>query len=636
MLSIVTVACGTSDELTPRGEVITGPDDGLPAQCNPLRSAGVCLLPFPSSAFLDADAASETGSRMHLTAEAMPQALSGGPLDPTRLNQADGFSPTSELLAYFPERIDPASLPSITEPSTSLSPSSATVLVDMTTGELVAHFSEPDGQAAGEDDRQALIMRPTTRLATGHRYAAAVTRSIRTLDGAVPASPVGFQAALDDPDSTLGRTMSDVIAALEAAGVPKSALVLAWDFVTASDASLTRTMRAMQERTLELTPATGLGYVITSVETDFSEHTLTRVRGTFKVPKFLSETDNAIAETGLLYDGDGLPEPEGTYDAPFTLLVPRQAAEGPVSLALFGHGFLGSAEGELGDAGGSYLQDFGDEQGFALIGTNWTGLSMYEGVSSAGSQATAVALQDMNKFSYISDRLQQSIVNAMVLARTARAIVVDPKIGVSSIDASRVDYYGISLGGVMGSALMGWSPDLARGVLNVGGAGWTTLTQRSTNWSLFKLIVDGGYRDRIDQQVLLDVLQTYFDPIDGLTVAPSMLDKKQILLQMAVNDDSVPNPATTILARTMSLPLLDDSPIDIFQLTRAKGPLSSALTVWDTHQEAPPLTNVPNPISKDNTAHDQNRRLPKVRAQIEHFLKQGEVLSTCDGVCDPD
>jgi hypothetical protein len=560
----------------------------------------------------------------------------GAPFDPTRLNRADGFSPSSELLAYFPERIDPASLPTISDPGASLSPTSATVLVDMKTGALVAHFSEPDAQAMGEDDRQALILRPTTRLAAGRRYAVAVTRSIRTLDGKVPTSPAGFLATLGDPSSKIGQATSEAVAALGAAGVAEDELVLAWDFVTASDASLTRTMRVLQERTLALTPPTGLGYAITSVETDFSEHTLTRVQGTFEVPRFLTETDKTIAETGLRFDADGQPAAEGTYSAPFTLLVPRRAADGPVSLALFGHGFLGSAEGELGGAAGSYLQDFGDEQGFALIGTDWSGLSTYEGVSSAGSQATAVALQDMNKFSFISDRLQQSIVNAMVLARTARAIVEDPKIGVDTIDSTRVDYYGISLGGVMGSALMGWSPDLGRGVLNVGGAGWTTLVQRSTNWALFKLIVDGGYRDKLDQQILLDVLQTHFDPIDGLTVAPSVLAKKQILLQMAVNDDSVPNPATTLLARTMGLPLLDDAPIDIFQLTRTKGPLPSALTVWDTHQNPPPLTNLPNPVLAGNTAHDQNRRLPGVRAQIEHFLKQGEVRSTCDGVCDPD
>ena len=75
----------------------------------------------------------------------------------------------------------------------------------------------------------------------------------------------------------------------------------------------------------------------------------------------------------------------------------------------------------------------------------------------------------------------------------------------------------------MGSVLMGFSPDLERGVLNVGAAGWTTMFQRSLNWSLFKLFVDGAYRDKLDQQILLQTMQAHLDPVDGLSIAQHML-----------------------------------------------------------------------------------------------------------------
>ena len=86
--------------------------------------------------------------------------------------------------------------------------------------------------------------------------------------------------------------------------------------------------------------------------------------GTFKAPQFLSSTDVKVAATHLVLDAQGLPVASGSYDAPFTLILPRYATSAPkgsLRLLVIGHGFLGSAENEIGDATtGSYLQDFAD------------------------------------------------------------------------------------------------------------------------------------------------------------------------------------------------------------------------------------------------------------------------------------
>ena len=357
----------------------------------------------------------------------------GVAFDPTRMNGADGFSPSAEILAYFPERLDPASLPPIDHPEKSLDPTSATVIVDMQTGTLVAHFSEVDAQVLRDDDRQSLILRPMVRLANARRYAVAVTKSVRTLAGGAPASPPGWSAiaagtATDATAMKQAARMPDIFAALAKAGVTKDNVLLAWDFVTASDASLVRTMRPMRDSTLAQIGDAGLGYTITSVENNFSMHSLMRVRGTFKVPQFISQTDVSVAAATLTLDAKGAPMQMGTYDAPFTLIIPRSVSKGKVNLLVYGHGFLGSGEGELGDASGSYTQEFSDDHGFALIATDWTGFSQYEGIDPSGSGAASLALQDINHVPWITDRLQQAIVNAMTLARTARnAIIKDPK-----------------------------------------------------------------------------------------------------------------------------------------------------------------------------------------------------------------
>src|SRR5262249_23625753 len=161
------------------------------------------------------------------------------------------------------------------------------------------------------------------------------------------------------------------------------------------------------------------------------------------------------------------------------------------------------------------------------------------------------------------------------------------------------------LGGVMGSSLMNWSPDMARGVLNVEGAGWSNLIQRSLNWSIFSLVVNGAYPDKLDQQILIDILQAHLDPVDGMSVAPGLLaiPGKQLLMQMAVNDFQVPNLATEVHARTLGIPLLSDTALTIKGLSIQKGPLPSALTVWDLHEEVPPPGNVAPPYDMMNSVH---------------------------------
>jgi len=92
---------------------------------------------------------------------------------------------------------------------------------------------------------------------------------------------------------------------------------------------------------------------------------------------------------------------------------------------------------------------------------------------------------------------------------------------------------------------------------------------------------------------------------------------------------------TAMLARTMGLSLLDDSPVAIAGLPTASAPLESALTVWDTGQGPPPVTNEANGAADPNDIHQKLREVPAVQTQLDAFLREGEVLSTCDGPCDP-
>ncbi len=628
--------------------------DGLPATCNPLRTPGACAMPWPDAIYLKPDPTTATGWRLALASETLPVVnVKGTPFDVTRWNMADGFSPATSMLYDFAERIDPASLVPEADIAASLQPGAATVVVDMASHALVAHFSGVDQNATHDTDRQGLIITPAQRLLPKHRYAVAITKSIRTVDGGQPTPPPLFQAMLQGaapPDAMsqaqLAR-MPAIVAALSSAGIPSSELVVAWDFETGSDEALTSHVLSMRDQALEAVGPDGAGYTIASVENDFDATTLRRIRGTFTVPQFIDNTDESKPEASLHFDSSGNPVLLGAYQAPFTVIVPRAAAtKNPLPVILYGHGLFNTGENELGDATGSWAQDFANLEGYVMVATDWIGLSQHEDPVAQGSNgALADVLSDFSKLPFSTDRLQQALVNNMVLARTMRGLIVkDPAMTVSGkagdapvADATRLTYYGISLGGIMGMSFMGYDPDITRGVLGCGAGFWSVLLERSSNWRLADLVLPENYPDRLDQELLLSLAQMQFDYSEPATIAPYVLaaplrgvPKKQVLSQMGLNDAQVSNVMTEMIARTEGQPLLSPAVTAPYGLPPTQGPLQSALTTWDIHgMPVPPETN--KTPGADNQVHEAVRRIPRAEQQIQTFFSTGQIVDTCGG-----
>jgi len=615
------------------------------------------MVPWPNAIDLTTDATTPTGYRLALVPGTLPVvATTSEPLDVTRWNTADGFSPAGPILYYFAEPIDPASLVPETDIGASLQPGAATVLVDMTANTLVAHFSGVDENVVKEGDRQGLIITPAQRLLPGRRYAVAITTAIRTLDGGLPTPPPLFQslaagvAPLDARSQAEAARLPDVLSSLAAAGVSRSSVLVGWDFVTGSDQMLTGHVLSMRDQGLELVGPSGAGYTVTSVDENLDAQVLRRIQGTFTVPQFIDNTDESKPEAELTFDASGNPQLLGTYQAPFTIIVPavaaRAATAGPLPIILYGHGLFGTGEGELGDATGSYVQDFANLEGYVVVATDWIGLSAHENPISIGTNgAMADAVTDFSKMPWVTDRLQQALVNAMVLVRTMTgAIVDDPtmtvtgKAGAAPVaDPTRITYYGISLGGIMGLSFMGYDPDVTRGVLGCGGGFWSTLFQRSTNWKEAGLLVPASYPDSLDGQLLLALAQMQFDFSDPATVAPYVLQAplsgvppKQLIMQMGLHDAQVPNIASEMIVRTTGIQTLAPAATQFYGMTGAGAPLTSAQTIWDVHgTPVPPDTN--QTPADDNQVHEAIRRIPQAEQQIETFFSTGQVVDTCGG-----
>ncbi len=636
--------CGSSSAPPQKLEL---PKDGLPASCNPFRTAGACALPFPSMAYEQTDATTKTGYRLALASDAMPTSAAGGPFDPAPWNRLDGFSPATPILAYFKKKIDAASLPPRSDYTKSLDPKSATVLVDMETDKLVPHFSEVDlSSDITPDERQPIMIRPAIILKPDHRYAVGITRSLKAVDGTTPAMPPGFKSALSGAksDKPGGKRMlddlPDVLSALEKAGVQKKDLLLAWDFHTASLQQMTGNVLSMRDQALAKVGPDGIGYKIDKVEQNPTPEISKRITGTFTVPSFLTNNDRSVADTKLSIGADGKPKIVENAQYPFELVIPKSAeTNGPYPLLVYGHGLLGS----MNEVSSGHTRGFCNDKGYVCIATDWIGMSYTEAAGVGASAAALSAVKDVNDFPWIGDRLQQSMVNFMVLTRTAKQILKDPQTfenGKSAVvDPFQVYYYGISQGGILGSSLLAYSPDIQRGVLQVGGTAYSLMIQRSVDWTEFYPSLRNGYPDRVDQQLVMALWQSLFDMSEASGTAYAQgthpplpgTKKKQLLFQAGVGDCQVTNLATEIQARTLGTPLLSPSPLAVWGLDATTGGGDLALTFYDLGRPPPPETNA-TPLS-DNDVHGDIRKLPQNQQQTDQFLRTGKVENTCGGPC---
>ena len=177
---------------------------------------------------------------------------------------------------------------------------------------------------------------------------------------------------------------------------------------------------------------------------------------------------------------------------------------------------------------------------------------------------------------------------------------------------------------------------MRRGVLHVGGANWSLLFERSTNWATLGLPFKGTYADPLTQTLLQQVVQMGLDVIDPLHWAPLAGDPaadKRYLLYTSMGDTQVTTLGAFLQARTMGLPLAAPAAVPPYGLTLAAAPPPSGLVIVDEHPTPlPPTTNLLN--NQNNQAHENPRRREHIMDQIDRFLEDGTIVDACGGVCD--
>lgn len=135
--------------------------------------------------------------------------------------------------------------------------------------------------------------------------------------------------------------------------------------------------------------------------------------------------------------------------------------------------------------------------------------------------------------------------------------------GLVDIDVDRIGYLGVSLGGIMGPELLALTPHLKFAVLSVPGGKVTSIIQESSQFG--KIITLFKPKTATDGDVarFFPLLQTLVEKGDAANWGPHVLKDRlkpggaaapQLLFQMAIGDDIVPNGASRVLARALGIP----------------------------------------------------------------------------------
>ncbi|WP_328373561.1 hypothetical protein [Micromonospora zamorensis] len=630
--------------------------------CDPIDPTA-CLLPFPNDYFTVPDRTSPTGKRVRLATAAMPANVQGTPIDPTEWNRQDGFSPGSPILVRVPG-LDATTtgIAPVTDIGRSLAPDAPIVLINARTGERTPYWAELDAHATGEPDRQVLIIRPAVALTEGTRYVVGL-RGMRDGNGASIPAPKAFRAyvtgaGLSHRDSRAPQ-MKRILADLTRTGVKRHSLYLAWDFTVASRQGLTGRMLAVRDSAFASLRRAAPSFTVTQV-TDYppeQEPLIARqVTGTIGVPSYLTGDGGPGSRlhygpaggTGTPQTPNALPTPSGaTIAADFVCNIPRSAsAAKPAHLSLYGHGLLGKPT----EINAGNVRTMSNTHNFTFCATSWIGMAAGDVPYVAG------AFSDLSAFPAVADRLQQSFLNFLFLGRAMihpggfaahpafRDATARPLINL----AGGLHYDGNSQGGINGGALTAIAQDWTRSVLGVPAMNYSTLLQRSVDFAPFQSVMDGYYPDKVDQQLILALLQMLWDRSEANGYAQHMTDwplpgtpPHQVLMHVAFGDQQVSPAAAEVQARTIGArlhtPALADgwssdvrpywgiAPIRRYPYT------GSALVVWNSGAAyAPPPTNLaPAGPEYGEDPHEFPRAQAGAQRQKAAFLLTGKVIDVC-------
>jgi hypothetical protein len=647
--------------------------------CDPLDSTR-CVFPFPNDHFSLPGATTDSGRQVNIGRRAVFAPLSPDfTVDTSRWSEADGFSIGPMLLLNNVDiDLDETGATPLTDLDQTYAPDAPALLFDAETGDRELLWLERDLRGSTLADRP-IIGRVGRNLKEGHRYIVALRNMKNSSGDPVPAS-AAFAVYRDSTPTTVlpvearRPQMEDILDRLTSFGVDRSELYLAWDFTTQSSHSTSKRLLHMRDDAFDILGSASPAFNVTSTTNGVDGKVFRIVDGTFQVPLYMN--GGGAPGTTLRTGPDGLPVNNGDFfTAGFRCVIPLAATTGgsapavPARISLYGHGLLGSHT----EVDATNVRDFANEHNVVLCATSWSGFS------SGDTLFVASVLADFTNFPTFIDRQHQGMLNMLFLGRLLKhadglashaSFKVD---GESMLDRSELFYDGNSQGGILGGVLAAVAQDATRFSLGVPGMNYSTLLNRSTDFSVYDNIFAVQYPNSTDRNLLLSMAQNIWDRTDPnghvwhqIADPYANTPVKKLLCQVAFGDHQVAPVTMEVAARTNGMfiyksdddivvdkPLPDVTPYyDIPKIPSFPFD-GSALVIWDSGNPPPPIGNItPYEITnmdpewadleacaKAGTGGDPHscpRRDPDARIQKSEFLKTGgAIVDVCAGLPSP-
>jgi hypothetical protein len=640
------------------------------AKCEFIAGSSKCMLPFPDDYYTKADPTSPTGRRIDFRQLAMPTNASNVPIEVTPYNVGDGFSPGSVITLKVPgveTTADVAAMKAapINQIGRYAGAGAPVVVIDASTGQRWPIWVEIDSTVKA--DKANLEIHPAVNFTSGHRYIVAL-RNLKNAAKQKIQAPPGFRTYRDNLPSSQEKVterrphFDELFATLEAAGIARSSLYLAWDFTVASDANNTGRELAMRNAAFSAlgdnkladgkVDGTSPTFTVTSTENEPSPGEIARrVKGNFVVPCFLFP--NCAPGGTIVLGPDGAPVQNGVWSANFDCIIPAAATTGAGESArpsLYGHGLFGTAS-EVGSGPQRALSQAHD---IVQCATDEIGMS------ESDVPTALAATQNLSLFERIPDRLQQGLLDELYLGRamisptgfrTDAAFHQDGTLtSPSALNIAHLYYNGNSQGGIMGGALTAVSPDFTRASLGVPAMNYSVLLPRSVDFDQFAEFLYPSYPDEESRPLIFDLMQLLWDRGEPDGYAARMTSNPlpdtpahQVLLDVAFGDHQVTDYQADVEARTIGalahrpvlytgrwpsgLPLWNVPAIRPYPYT------GSAIYYWDggpiretspgsgqfVGTEPPPLENLPNRSGHD--PHGLPRATPAEQQLVSDFFE---------------
>ena len=324
---------------------------------------------------------------------------------------------------------------------------------------------------------------------------------------------------------------------------------------------------------------------------------------------------------------------------PFLISLPMslENAIEPAPIVAYGHGFFGGRE-ELTYSGARHLSE---ALGSAFIAIDWFGMRTSDRFAILSDISN-----DMPTATSFIDRIHQGLSHWHVVGHAVKEFLwTQPNLQDSSngeplYTPEKYYYMGISQGHILGGALAVMDENLSRLNFQVGGAGFSSMMFRARPFMSFLFALGLMLDNPLEERKLAAVLQHHLDRVDPATYASYLRETKEIrpiLMQIALGDVEVPNPASFFHARALELPMTGPSPKNVWGIPLANNTMTnSALTLFDFAENTDFYRTAEAP-DKLNEVHGNLRLEPAATEQIKAFFAaDGGIIHPCDSVCDPN